>query len=58
MHRAKDRATGGGLVYFHGGGAMVMSAASYARVGARYAVECDLVVFNVDYRPLAREAQT
>ena len=37
-------------IYSHGGGAIAIEASTYKPLLAYYAVECDAVVFNVDYR--------
>ena len=37
-------------IYAHGGGAIGLEASTYKPLLAHYAVECDAVVFNVDYR--------
>merc|ERR1719245_833128 len=37
-------------IYAHGGGAISLSAKTYKPLLAHYAVECNVVVFNVDYR--------
>ena len=37
-------------IYAHGGGAISLSARTYKPLLAHYAVECNVVVFNVDYR--------
>ena len=37
-------------IYAHGGGAIALEASTYKPLLAYYAVECDAVVFNVDYR--------
>ena len=37
------------MVYFHGGGAVLYSADLFSTVMARYAVDNNMVVFNVDY---------
>jgi len=37
------------MVYFHGGGAVLYTADMFSTVMARYAVDNDMVVFNVDY---------
>merc|ERR1712001_31801 len=37
-------------IYAHGGGVIGMTAASYKPLLSYYAVDCDVVLFNVDYR--------
>ena len=62
VHRKKESSYSKGnpspaMVYFHGGGAVAMSASTpfYIAMMTRYAEDNDIVVFSVDYR-LAPEA--
>ena len=53
VHRPGPRVSGersrAAMVYFHGGGAVLYSADLFSTVMARYAVDNNMVVFNVDY---------
>ena len=53
IHRPGPRVSGerprAAMVYFHGGGAVLYSADLFSTVMARYAVDNNMVVFNVDY---------
>ena len=43
----RDRAC---IIYAHGGGAIACSAETHSRFLAHMAMDCGIVVFNVDYR--------
>ena len=38
------------LIYFHGGGCIGWSAEQYHSIMARYTIDCEVTVFNVEYR--------
>ena len=46
----KEEGSRAGYIYAHGGGCVAMSAAQVAPLLQHVAVQCNLVVFNVDYR--------
>ena len=38
------------FIYVHGGGVIAIDACTYKPVLCHYAIECNAIVFNVDYR--------
>lgn len=47
LERSKNRAT---VIYAHGGGAVALSAEDFKNWRAHFAIECGVVVFDIEYR--------